>query len=202
MLAPGEQRRRQRRRLLCLGVLTAGAVSLAVAVALAAPSRPVVIQDAAADVTGPLDLKRAALNRASDGRLRAILTFAGKVTPRTLLASSGPPGSACVRVWTDPDADPAATRPDRLVCVTARSEDELRAGVFQQRAAGLARRVASASVKANASGRSLVIRISQSSLGRPELIRFAVESTLPGCDRTTCIDTAPDAGAVRRFGLR
>jgi hypothetical protein len=198
----GEQRRRRRRLLLCIAVLTAAVVPLAVAAALAAPSSPIVLNDPAADVSGPLDLRRAAVRRASDGRLRAILTFAGKVTPSMLLASSGPPGSACMRVWTDPNADPSAMRPEHLVCVTARSEDELRAGVFSQRDAGLPRRVASASVKLSASGRSLVIRVSQSSLGRPRLIRFAVESTRPGCERTTCIDTVPDAGAVRRFRFR
>jgi len=197
-----EQGGRQRGRLLRLGVLTVAALPMAVAAALAAPSRPIIIQDAADDVSGPLDLRRAALSRGSDGRLRAILTFAGKVTPSALLASSGPPGSACVRIWTDPNADPAATRPDRLVCVTARSEDELRGGVFAQRDAGLPRRVASASVKGSASGRSFVTRISQSSLGGPRLIRFAVESTRPGCERTTCVDTAPAAGRVRRFRLR
>jgi hypothetical protein len=202
MGAPGEQPRRQRRRVLCLVLLTVAAVPLAVAAAFAAASSPAVMKDPANDVSGPLDLRRAALRRTSDGRLRATLTFAGKVAASTLLASSGPPGSACMRVWTDPDADPTATRPDRLVCVTARSEDELRAGVFTQRDAGLPRRVGSASVKASSSGRSLVTRISQSSLGRPEVIRFAVESTRPGCESTACIDTVPDAGAARRFRLR
>ena len=52
------------------------------------------------------------------------------------------------------------------------------------------------------SGRSIVVRISQSSLGRPELIRFAVESTRPGCERVSCVDEAPDKGAVRRFRVR
>jgi hypothetical protein len=107
-----------------------------------------------------------------------------------------------VRVWTDPEADPAATRPDRLVCVTADKDAKLRAGVFQQPDSGLPRRAGPASVTANASGRSFVIRVSQSALGRPALIRYAIESTRPGCDRTSCIDTVPDAGAVRRFRLR
>ena len=54
----------------------------------------------------------------------------------------------------------------------------------------------------NDSKRSFILRVSQSSLGRPELIRFAVESTRPGCARVSCIDQAPDDGAVRRFRLR
>lgn len=200
MRAHVEQRRR--RRLLRIGALTAAAVPLTVAGAFAATSRPVGIPDATNDVSGPLDLLRVALHRSSDGHLRAVLTFAGTISPQALLASSGPPGSACLRIWTDPDADPTAMRPDRLVCVTARSEDELRGGVYRQRGPGLPRRVATPQVRANASRRAFVIRISQSSLGRPATIRFAGETTSPGCDRTACIDTAPDGGRVRRFRLR
>lgn len=197
-----EQGGRGRLRVLAAAVVAATVMALGVAVAPAAPSKPVVISDPANDVTSPLDLQRVSLSKAADGRLRAALTFTGKVTAKTLLASTGPPGSACVRVWTAADADPSAMRPDRLVCVTARSDDELRAGVFEQPDAGLPRRAGSASVRANASGRSLVVSISQSSLGRPALIRFAVESTRPGCERPSCVDSAPDAGAVRRFRLR
>ena len=200
MTVQTEQRRR--RRLLHVGALTAAIVPLTVAGAFAATSRPVGISDAANDVSGPLDLMRVALHRSSDGHLRAVLTFVGTISPQALLASSGPPGSACLRIWTDPAADPSAMRPDRLVCVTARSEDELRGGVYQQRGAGLPRRVASPQVRANASRRAFVIRISQSSLGRPATIRFAGETTRAGCDSTACIDTAPDAGRVRSFRLR
>jgi hypothetical protein len=199
MRVHAEQRRR---RLLRIGALTAAVVPLTVAGAFAATSRPVGILDATNDVSGPLDLLRVALHRSSDGHLRAVLTFAGTISPQALLASSGPPGSACLRIWTDPAADPSSMRPDRLVCVTARSEDELRGGVYLQRGPGLPRRVASPQVRANASRRAFVMRISQSSLGRPATIRFAGETTSPGCDRTACIDTAPDGGRVRRFRLR
>jgi hypothetical protein len=195
-----EQRRR--RRLLQVGGVTAAIVPLTVSAAFAAISRPVGINDATNDVSGPLDLIRVALHRSSDGHLRAVLTFVGTISPQALLASSGPPGSACLRIWTDPAADPSAMRPDRLVCVTARSEDELRGGVYQQRGTGLPKRVASPQVRANASRRAFVIRISQSSLGSPATIRFAGETTRAGCDSTACIDTAPDAGRVRRFRLR
>jgi hypothetical protein len=202
MPPPAQQRRPSRRRVLRLAALTAMAVPLAGAAAFAARPRPVVIQDAGGDVSTPLDLERASLHRSSDGRLRAIVTFVGTVSPKTLLATSGPPGSVCLRVWTNPDTDPTAGRPNRLVCVTARSQDELRGGVFEQRGAALPRRVASPQVRTNKSGRSFVFRITQSSLGRPASFRFAVESTRPGCDRPGCIDTAPDAGRVRRFRLR
>jgi hypothetical protein len=119
-----------------------------------------------------------------------------------MLAGTGPPGSVCVKVWTALDADPTATPADRLACITARTKDELRASVFSQAEAGLPVLVGSASVGVNKSGRSLILRVSQSSLGRPELIRFAVESTRPGCERVSCIDQAPDNGAVRRFRVR
>jgi hypothetical protein len=202
MPSSGNQYVRQLRHPLRLGAAMAVAVPLVGAVALAASPRPVAIDDAAGDVSGPLDLQRAALHRSSDGRLRAILTFVGTVSPRTLLASAGPPGSVCLRVWTDPAADPRSMRPDRLVCVTARSPDELRAGVYQQRGADLPRRIASSQARTNKSGRSFVVRVTQSSLGSPASLRFAAESTRPDCDRPECLDTAPEGGRVRRFRLR
>ena len=185
-----------------MGGCTAALVGLVASVALAAPSKTIVLTDARDDVSGALDLTRVSLQRASDGRLRAALSFAGKLTPKALLASSGPPGSACVRIWTGRAADPASTRPDRLVCVSARSDDEFRGGVYEVTGAALPRRVASASVKLTASGTSLVLRFTQSSIGRPERLRFAVESTRPGCERAACIDTMPDAGTARTFRLR
>ena len=182
--------------------MTAAIAALGAAAALAATSGTIHISDAKDDVAGALDLQRATLKRAADGRLRAVVTFTDKVSPRMMLASSGPPGSVCLKIWTDDDADPQATVPDRLVCVTARSKDELRASVLEQRSAGLPTHVASASVGRNKSGRSLVVRFAQSSLGRPELIRFAIEATRRGCPRVSCVDQVPDAGAVRRFRLR
>ncbi len=202
-MRPPVQQRRRRQRVLRLGALTAAVVPLAAALAFAAasPSKPVVLADARDDATGGLDIQRGALSLGADGRLRAALTFAAKVTPKALLAKTGPPGSACVRIWTAPDADAAATRPDRLICVTAGKDAKLRAAVFEQRDAGLPRRTGPADVRASSSGRSLVVRVSQSALGRPPLIRFAFESTRPGCDRVSCIDTVPDGGATRRFRL-
>lgn len=191
---------RARRRLLACGGLAAAVVSLAVAAALAAPSEPLSIADTTEG--GPLDIQRAQLSRAKDGRLRARLTFVAKITPKTLLAPGGPPGSACLRIWTAPDADPTAMRPDRLVCVSARSDDEIRGSVYQQVGPGLPKRVADAAAKVSPSGRSLIIRVSQSALGRPRLIRIAAESTRPGCERVSCIDSAPNDGSTRRFRLR
>jgi len=183
--------------------MLSGAAAVLVAVgAFAATSKPVEIRDAKADVPGVLDLQRVALRRASDGRLRASIALAGKLDPKAMLANTGPPGSVCLKVWTDAGADPAADRPDRLVCVTARADGDLRASVLEETARGLPRRLGAASVTLNKSARSLVLRVSQSALGRPELIRFAVESTRPGCERVSCVDEVPDKGAVRRFRLR
>ena len=195
-------RREHRWRGLPVAVLSTAIVVLGAAGALAAASKTVVIADPTGDVTGALDLQRASLNLAPDGRVRAVITLAGEVEPKAMLAGSGPPGSVCLKVWTASDADPTASRADRLVCVTALDDDELRASVLEQPVQGLPRRLGSVPVRVNESGRSLVLRISQSSLGRPELIRFAVESTRPGCERVSCVDQVPDKGVVRRFRLR
>lgn len=192
----------RRVRLLAIAALTGATAVVGAVGAIAASSKAVKVRDATGDVSGPLDLERASLNRASDGRLRAVITLAAKVGPRALLASSGPPGSVCVKVWTARDADPRATPPDHLVCVTARSKIELRASVYQQSTPGPPARVSSASVGLNKSRRSIIVRFSQSSIGRPPLIRFALESTRPGCGRVSCIDLAPDGGRVRRFRVR
>jgi len=192
----------RRRRPGSISVVTAVIALAGAAGALAATSKTVVLSDAKDDVSGALDLQRASLSLGSDGRLRAVVTLVGKMEPKALLADAGPPGSVCLKIWTKADADPDAAAPDRLVCVTARSDDELRASVLEQTEPGLPRRIGSASVRVTKSARSFVVRISQSSLGRPALIRFALESTRPGCERVSCIDAAPDKGAVRRFRIR
>ncbi len=202
---PGQRLRARsapRGRALAAGALTCAAAALTATLAVAAASKTVTIADPKADVTGAVDLQRASLSLASDGRLRAVITLVDKLDPEAMLAASGPPGSICVKVWTAKDADPTATRADRLVCVTAEDEDKLRASVFSQAATGLPTRTGPAPVKLTKSGRSLVVRIAQSSLGRPELIRFAFESTRPGCERVSCVDQSPDKGAVRRFRIR
>jgi hypothetical protein len=202
MLHPMRSRREHRGRRLPVAVVSTTVALLVAAGALAATSKTVVVGDPADDVKGPLDLRRASLRLASDGRLLAVLTLTGAVDAKAMLAGSGPPGSVCLKVWTAPDVDTRATRADRLVCVTARDDESLRASVFEQRRAGLPRRLGAASVRVSPSRRSLLLRVSQSSLGRPELIRFAVESTQPSCARVSCIDALPDEGAVRRFRLR
>ena len=188
-------------RPLVVTALSATALSFVTASVLAAPSKPVLVPDATGDVSGKLDLQRLKLGIA-DGRLRAAVTFAGKVTPADMLVKSGPPGSVCLRVWTATNADPKSTRPDRLVCVTARTKNALRASVLRQAGPGMPERVGPASVTASKSGRSIIVSIAQSALGGPARIRYALESTRPGCDRTSCIDAVPATPATRRFRLR
>jgi len=189
-------------RLPVFTALAATAASLAVASAVAAPSKPSLVQDAKGDVSGKLDVQRLKLGIGADGRVRAAVTFAGKVTAADMLAKSGPPGSVCLRVWTAVGADPKSTRPDRLVCATARTKGALRASVLRQDGPGLPQRIGSAAITASKSDRSFIVSIAQSDLGRPARIRYALESTRPGCDRTSCIDTVPAAPATRRFRLR
>ncbi len=103
-------RRGIRGRALAIATITSAAAALTVAVAFAAPSKTVTIADPKADVTGPVDVQRASLSLASDGRLRVVVTLVAKLEPKALLADSGPPGSICVKVWTATDADPSATQ--------------------------------------------------------------------------------------------
>lgn len=193
---------RSRPRLLALAAPAVAALSVATVAVLAAPSKPIVVRDAKRDVTGKLDVQRLQLSLGSDRRLRAAVTFTGKVRAADMLTSAGPPGSVCLRVWTAKDADPRSTRADRLVCVTARTKHSLRASVLRQADADLPTPVGTAAVTMSRSRRSLIVRIAQSDLGRPARIRYALESTRPGCDRTSCIDTVPAAPATRRFRLR
>ena len=189
-------------RPLAFVALIATVLSSIGAVALAAPSKPALVPDAKGDVAGKLDIQGLRLSVGTDGRLRAVVTFAGKVTAVDMLASDGPPGSVCLRVWTARDADPRSASADRLVCVTARTKDDLRATVLRQEGPRLPQRIGSAAVTASKSDRSFIICIAPGDLGGPARIHYALESTRPGCERTSCIDTVPAAPATRRFRLR
>jgi hypothetical protein len=193
--------RRPARTLLRAAALGAVAAMAAAAVALAAASEPITTRDARGDARTTLDLQRVSLALGADRRLRASLTMAAGFSTRDLRAASGPPGSICLRFWTRAGADPAAEAPDRLVCVTATPAGRVRASVLAQTDGELPRRVGSASVS-RPSSRSIVVRVSQTALGRPERVRFSAETTRAGCARTSCIDTAPDAPSTRAFRLR
>jgi hypothetical protein len=139
------------------------------------------------------------LRRESDGRLRASVTMSAAWADSVLLASSGPPGAVCLRLWTT--TEPPDQPPTFLVCATADRDGALRGSVLRERANQLPERVASAAAS-RPSTRSLILRFSQTSVGRPASIAVSAESSRAGCPRVSCIDTAPDAPAVGRLRLR
>jgi hypothetical protein len=176
----------------CLTIAALAAASGATA------ANDVVISDGD-DVSGKLDLVRTSVGRGPDGRLRAVITMDSTWDGADLVSSTGPPGSVCLRIWTV--HQPKEGAPDFLACVSARRDGKLTAGVFLARGDDFPRRTGDATV-ARPSGRSVVIRFAQSTIGRPSVMRFAVETTRAGCTRVTCVDTAPNAPSTRRLVLR
>jgi hypothetical protein len=178
--------------------VAAGAVTVTAATKKAPAT--VAVRDTKGDARGDKapDLVRASLGRGSDGRLRATFSLAAKLTPADLRATSGPPGSLCLRMWTT--SEPPDQPEDFLACVTAQADDTLRGTVMRENTDGLPNRVGPAAVSLR-DGRIVILRFSQSAIGRPKTIRFAAEGTRAGCARTSCIDTAPDAPATATFKL-
>jgi hypothetical protein len=163
--------------------------------------KTVAVRDAKGDARGDKapDLIRASLGRGSDGRLRATFSLAAKLTPNDLRTTSGPPGSLCLRMWTV--SEPPNQPEDFLACVTTQADDTLRGTVMREDLDGLPDRVGAASVSLR-DGRIVIVRFSQSAIGRPSTIRFAAEGTRAGCARTSCVDSAPDAPKTATFKLR
>lgn len=164
-----------------------------------ATPKTIAVRDARDGREGAPDLIRASLGLGTDGRLRAALSFGSALDPADLLADSGPPGSACLRLWTV--SSPPNTKPDRLVCVTAETGPKLRASVLREDATGQLIRVAPAAVALH-DDHILVVRFSQTAMGRPAVVRFAAEATKAGCSRVSCIDVAPDPPKTARLRLR
>jgi hypothetical protein len=181
------------------------AAGVPVAPAAAQAGEPVVVRDGRDARSGVADLTRVQLGRASDGRLRGALTLAAAWRAADLLPARGaeqpaPPGSLCLRLWTV--SPTRATAADFLACVTADARGErLRGSVLREGEDGMLTRVASATV-ARTSRRTVTLRFAQSAVGRPARIRFAGETTRPGCVRTSCVDTAPDAPRTATLVLR
>jgi hypothetical protein len=166
--------------------------------AQAPPPAAVVVRDAV-DIAGGLDLTRVQFGRAADGRLRTALTLAAPWRMRDLPADEGPPGSLCLRMWTEPARSPRF--PDRLLCITAdRRGRHMNGSVFVERG-GVLQRAAHATL-ARSSTRTVVARFTQSAIGRPDSVLFAAEATSPGCARPACVDTAPNAPTVATLTLR
>ncbi len=199
----GAARRRRRLTLALRAAVTVVGLGATGAVALAATGdAPVVavekVKDAAARAP---DLSRVSLERGGDGRLRATITLTAKLAAKDLVATSGPPGSLCLRLYTR--ATPGVLPPDYLVCVTTDAKGRRLIGtVLAEQVNALPKRVGRASVSQTKSRRSVIFRFSQTSVGRPPVIRFAAESTRAGCPRVSCVDTLPDAPRTAKLTLR
>lgn len=179
--------------------LSTACLTLTVLFAASATAADDVVITDGDDVAGKLDLVRASIGRGPDGRLRAVITMASSWDGADLVSASGPPGSVCLRIWSA--HQPQEGRPDFLACISARRDGKLAGAVYLARGDSFPRRAGDAAV-ARPSGRSAVIRFAQSTIGRPSVIRVAVEATRAGCARTSCVDTAPNAPSTRRLVLR
>jgi hypothetical protein len=163
-------------------------------------TRPQVATDAKGDVAdGSLDLTRVSLKTVAGGELQTSLTLASAWTGRDLLASSGPPGSLCLKVWTS--TAPPDTTPDWLICATADKTGALRGSILQERANKLPARTGGADVS-QPSSRTVTLRFAPSAIGSPARLYAAAEATRPGCTRGSCIDLAPDAPKTLTYKLQ
>jgi hypothetical protein len=189
--------RRARRSLLASGLAT---LSLAAAAPAADTPSPTVVKDAKDAVAGAPDLTRAQLGLSSDHRVRIALTLAAPWQPKDLVASEGPPGSLCVRMWTV--TKPGATPPDYLVCATSRADGETMRGTVFKTQPGEELTRAGTAIVGSTSDRTMTLRFSQSAIGRPKTIDFIAEATKPGCTRVSCVDTAPEAPKTATFRVR
>ncbi|HYI20421.1 MAG TPA: hypothetical protein VD836_17025 [Solirubrobacteraceae bacterium] len=165
---------------------------------------PTFRKDSATDGRGALDIVRVAMSRSEDGRsLRGEVTMEKGWTTAALRSATGPSGSICITLYTarEPGADPA----DWLVCATPPKEgEELRGRVLRDRANGLPRQVANATVT-RPTARTVYLRFAQSAINRPESVRFAAEAVTraPRCPQPLgCRDTAPDAPTTGKLALR
>lgn len=191
-------RRPRRRALLGGGVALA---LLAGAPARAQAPATVSAQDPADALENAPDLKRVGATRLADGDVRLSVSLVDEIVPEELLSergADGPPGSVCVRLWTL--STPRTTPPDLLACVTARSTRALRATITREEDGAPPTVVASPALT-RPSGRSFALRVPKALLGRATRLRFAAEATQPGCPRLSCVDLAPDLGAVKVLHL-
>ncbi len=190
-----------RGRAAAAGAVALAATAMAGAAAIGATGSAVVASEkaggAAADAP---DLTRISLQRGSDGRLRAGFSFADALAVKDLVVKDGPPGSVCLRVYTS--TTPGVLPPDYLVCATADAKGKtFRGTVLAEQVNALPKKVGTAAVS-RTSSKSLVLRFSQSSVGKPPVVQFAAEATRAGCVRASCVDTLPDAPKTAKLILR
>ena len=197
MAAPGASSHVRRGLAACCTCLL---LLAAVAQAADAPASPTVVKDPADARPGAPDLTRAQLGLSSDRRIRVALTLSKGWVARDLIANSGPPGSLCVRMWTE--TKPGAAPPDYLACITAREDAETTHGSVMKTIPNEAPQKVASAIVGRTSDRTVTIRFSQTVVGKPKTIRFAAEATKPGCARVSCVDTAPDAPKTATFRVR
>jgi hypothetical protein len=152
----------------------------------------------ASDTPVVLDLQSASLTTRGS-RIEAKVSFYDNWSATDLLASSGPPGSICVDLWTK--RTPGQDAPDFLVCATARSATRITASVLKETGDGLPARADSATV--SVSGRTLTLRFRPAAIGSPRRLRFAAEAIQAlGCKRPRgCVDRAPNGSRTGSFAL-
>ena len=192
------RRARARGRLVLPGAALALA-GIAAAVAFAAPGGLITARDSD-DSPVLLDVGSVSLVQPRATRLEARVTMNEDWTPGTMLASSGPPGSICVNLWTT--RRPGSQPPNFLVCGTPQSARRLRVAVFRENGDGLP--VKADGAGATISGRTLIMRFSPASIGSPDTLRFSAEATqLVGCPRPRgCFDRGPNGARTAFFELR
>ena len=182
------------------------ALALAVPTVAAAAERPnAFTRDDASDVDGGLDLVRVALASGADGRLRAELTMSAAWTAASLRGSgSGPPASACLRIFTrrDPTADVA----DYLVCAFPSASDDAgyTARVMRERRNAPPKKLAKATAS-RPTTRTMYLRFDPEDIKDPALVRFAGEVTVPApqCSPSLgCRDLVPDGSKTVVLRLR
>jgi hypothetical protein len=200
MRPPARVQRRDRAKRPALAAGALAAFVLAAAAPAAQTPSPVVIRDAQDAGTRAPDLTRVQLGLAPDGRLRAALTLVAGWVARDLVASQGPPGSICLRLWTT--TKPGAAPPDYLACITSRADAETLRGTVMKTRPGQTPLRVGLGVVGRTSERTATLRFSQASIGTPRTIRFAAEATKPGCARVSCVDTAPNAPGTVTLRLR
>jgi hypothetical protein len=164
---------------------------------------PTFRKDSATDGRGALDIIRVAMSRGVDGRMRGEVTMDRAWSTADLRSATGPSGSICISLYAarEPGSDPA----DWLICATPPKEgDELRGRVLRDRANGLPRQVAAATVT-RPTARTVYFRFAQSAINRPASVHFAAEAVTRArsCPQPLgCRDTAPDAPATGKMALR
>jgi hypothetical protein len=195
----GLLRRARSRGRFVLPTVGLAVAALAAAVAFAAPGDLITARDSD-DSPVLLDVGSVSLVQPRATRIEARVTMNEDWNPGTMLASSGPPGSICVHLWTT--RRPGSQPPNYLVCGTPQTARRLRVGVFRENGDGLP--VKTDAAGATISGRTLIMRFTPASIGSPDSLRFSAEATqLTGCPRPRgCFDRGPNGARTASFQLR